>query len=90
MNDLVQKEYMDILAEEIRKEIDAELMFELFKTRGWHPVTDCRNLSFNYTALKHVEKWLTTMCAGKYHIKCHTDYIFELPEDAVMFKLKWS
>ncbi len=85
-----QEEYMDILAEEIRKEIDAEIMFELFKTQGWYPVEDCQNLSFNHKALKQVEEWLTTMPAGKYHIKSHTDYIFQLKEDALMFKLKWT
>jgi len=84
------KEYEDILAEEIRKEIDAEILFSMYKTFGWHPVVDCRNLSFNHALLKQVEEWLTTMPRGKYHIKSHTDYIFQLQEDAMMFKLKWS
>lgn len=86
----LSNDIMDILAEEIRKEIDAEVLFQLFKNQGWHPIVNCRNLSFNHTALKEVEQWLTTMTSGKYHIKSHTDYIFELQEDAVMFALKWS
>jgi len=89
MNSL-SDEIMDIMAEEIRKEIDAEILFEMFKQSGWYPVVDCRNLSFNHSALKEVERWLTTSCAGKYHIKSHTDYIFERKEDALMFSLKWS
>jgi hypothetical protein len=84
------KEYEDIVAEEIRKEIDAEILFSMYKMFGWHPVVDCQNLSFNHDLLKQVEEWLTTMPQGKYHIKSHTDYIFQLQEDAMMFKLKWS
>jgi hypothetical protein len=90
MNNLMENEYIDKLAEDIRKEIDAELMFELFKTRGWYPVEDCQDLSFNYTALKEVEHWLTTSPAGRYHIKNHTTYIFERQDDAMMFALKWQ
>lgn len=90
MSNFMENEYMDILAEEIRKEIDAELIFELFKSRGWYPVDDCHRLNFNQPLLKQVEEWLTTMPKGKYHIKSHTVYIFELQEDALMFKLKWS
>jgi hypothetical protein len=86
----LQDKYADILAEEMRKEIDAEIMFEMFKTNGWYPVEDCRNLSFNYTALKQVDEWLTVTCSGRYHVKGHSDYIFELHTDAVMFKLRWS
>jgi hypothetical protein len=81
---------MDILSEEIRKEIDAGVMFDMYKELGWHPVVDCKNLSFNHKALKDVEHWLTTICAGSYHVKSHTDYIFERQDDAMMFSLKWS
>lgn len=88
--DLLDDKYMDILAEEIRKEIDAEILFDLFKKQGWHPVEDCDNLSFNKPLLDGVEYWLTNMCVGRYHIKNHTTYIFELQEDAMMFRLKWS
>lgn len=90
MNNLMKNEYMDILAEEIRKEIDAEVMFEMLKDKGWYPVVGCRNLSFNRTALTQIQEWLTSGCLGKWHIKSHTDYIFERQEDAVMFALKWS
>lgn len=82
-------EIMDIMAEEIRKEIDAEVLFEMFKRNGWYPVVDCKNLSFNKPMLDQVEHWLRTMCVGKYHIKSHTDYIFERQDDAMMFSLKW-
>lgn len=89
MTDL-QDEMTRILAEEIQKEIDAGVMFEMYKSLGWYPVEDCRDLSFNRSVLTQVEAWLTTMTVGKYHIKSHTDYIFELKEDAMMFKLKWT
>lgn len=89
MTDL-QDEMMRVLAEEIQKEIDAGVMFEMYKSMGWYPVEDCRNLSFNHLALKQVEEWLNTMCSDSYHIKSHTDYIFKSKEDAMMFKLKWS
>lgn len=91
MNDnLMKNEYMDILAEEIRKEIDAEILFEIYKSNGWYPVEGCRNLSFNHKALTAVQDWLTEGCIGKWHLKSHTDYIFERQEDAMMFALKWS
>lgn len=90
MNNLMQNEYMDIMAEEMRKEIDAEVMFLMLKDLGWYPVEGCRNLSFNRPALTAIQEWLTSGCEGKWHIKSHTDYIFELQSDAMMFTLKWS
>jgi len=89
MNQLPDK-IMDIMAEEIQKEIDADILFEMYKSNGWYPVENCRNLSFNRPALTAVQEWLTTGCAGKWHIRSHTDYIFEKKEDAMMFALKWS
>jgi hypothetical protein len=86
----LEDELMDILAEEIAKEIDAEILFSMYKNMGWYPVENCHNLSFNHTALKQVELWLTTICSDAYHIKSHTDYIFKSKEDALMFQLKWS
>lgn len=90
MNNLMQNEYMDILAEEIRKEIDADVLFQMLKQQGWYPVVGCRNLSFNRSALTAIQEWLMSGCQGKWHIKSHTDYIFERQEDAMMFALKWS
>ena len=89
MNSL-SDEIMDIMADEIQKEIDAEVMFNIFKSAGWYPVVDCKNLSFNKPLLDQVEAWLTTMCVGRYHIRSHTDYIFERQDDAMMFSLKWQ
>lgn len=89
MNNLMKNEYMDILAEEIRKEIDAEILFDILKENGWYPVVSCRNLSFNRKVLAEVQEWLASKCIGKWHIKSHTDYIFERQEDAMMFSLKW-
>ena len=86
----ITNDVMDILAKEIQKEIDAEIMFNVLKDSGWYPVADCKNLSFNKPLLYEVERWLTTMCQGKYHIKSHTDYIFERQDDAMMFSLKWQ
>lgn len=85
----LQDEMMDVLAKEIQKEIDAEVMFEMYKQIGWYPVVDCKNLTFNKPLLDQVEQWLSTVCTGKYHIKSHTDYIFERQDDAMMFSLKW-
>ena len=64
-------------------------MFEMFKQSGWYPVVGCKNLTFNKPLLDQVEQWLSTVCTGKYHIKSHTDYIFERQDDAMMFSLKW-
>lgn len=86
----LEKEMMRAFAEELQKEIDASVMFDMYKELGWYPVENCHNLSFNHPALKQVEAWLTDMATGKYHIKSHTDYIFEKQEDALMFQLKWS
>jgi hypothetical protein len=86
----LQDEIMHKLASDIQKDIDALVLFEMYKDLGWYPVEDCKNLSFNKPALDQVEQWLTNICAGKFHIKSHTDYIFELQGDAMMFKLKWA
>ena len=86
----INEEIMEILADEIQKEIDASILFDLYKGNGWHPVVDCKNLTFNRSELQEVEVWLTTICSGKYHVKSHTDYIFEKQEDAMMFRLKWA
>ena len=86
----LEEKYMDILAEEIQKELNAEILFNIYKANGWYPVENCRNLSFNRSALAAVQDWLTEGCIGKWHLKSHTDYIFERQEDAMMFALKWS
>lgn len=83
------EEIAAIMADEIRQEIDAEILFDIYKSNGWYPVEKCLNLSFNREALTAVQEWLTTGCAGRWHIKSHTDYIFERQEDAMMFALKW-
>jgi hypothetical protein len=90
MTNSLSDELMDKMAGDIQKEIDAIVMFNFFKQAGWYPVVNCKNLSFNHSALKEVELWLTTMCGGEYHIKSHTDYIFKRQDDALMFSLKWQ
>jgi len=90
MTEGLEEKYMKILAEEIRKEVDADILFKMYKSNGWYPVENCRNLSFNRAALTEIQEWLTSGCIGKWHIKSHTDYIFERQEDAMMFALKWS
>jgi hypothetical protein len=89
MNKLPDK-IIDIMAEEIQKEIDAEILFQIYKAGGWYPVEKCHNLTFNKPALTAVQDWLIEGCIGQWHIKSHTDYIFERQEDALMFALKWS
>ena len=90
MTSSLEDEILSMMANEIQKEIDASVLFEMYKDLGWYPVEACKNLSFNKPALDQIEQWLTNLCEGKYHVKSHTDYIFELQGDAMMFKLKWS
>ena len=86
----LSEEYYRLMAEEIQKEIDNSVMFDILLETGWHPVRANRNLNFNKPLLDKVSTWLANSCKGKHHKKSHDEYIFELYEDAVLFALKWS
>jgi hypothetical protein len=79
IDDTVQADFMRTLQEEI----DAEIMFDLLKQKGWHhveldtPVDD-----------QVATRWLSKNASGKHHGRWQ-NWLFENEKDAVMFSLRW-
>ena len=41
-----------------------------------------------YHAMGEIDNWLSTQCQGRYDRLGHV-FVFELPEDATLFTLRW-
>jgi hypothetical protein len=81
-----EEDMMDIMAEEIQKEIDAEIMSNILVESGWTPV------KFHYKSNEHandVTFWLMETCNGKWH-RYGSAYLFKDKQDAEWFILRWT
>jgi glutathione synthase/RimK-type ligase-like ATP-grasp enzyme len=83
----LEQELTESLAKEFRKTMDFDLMCDIMvDVRGYVVV------EVNYGPTQHwsdVMAWADSTCSGEY--KEHNGkWLFELEEDATMFKLKWA
>lgn len=81
----ISEEFMTILAEDMKKDIDFRVLCELLVQSGWTkvelPYFDSRNHSID------IADWAFDNCGE--HKQYATTYIFESAKDATAFALKW-
>lgn len=95
MNDTIDGKMMQILAEEIAKEIDQEIINgiarETLMKQGWVKAsftTDRFVFPFEYR-LDEVSAWIHTNATGEYKI-FGKEFWFQRKKDLTAFILKWS
>jgi hypothetical protein len=80
-----EEEMMDILAEEIRKEIDEGIISNILVETGWTPV---QFYFKNGEQAVDVQIWLAGTCTDDYR-RLGSDYLFKSKQDAEWFILRW-
>jgi hypothetical protein len=80
-----EEEMMDIMAEEIRKEIDEGIISNILVESGWTPV---KFYFKNGPQATDIQIWLAGTCTGDYR-RLGSDYVFENKQDAEWFMLRW-
>lgn len=76
---------IDILTEEINKEIVAEVAIESLLRKNWYLVTIAD------PSLPHdgIGPWIQSNIKGEWRAYIGGRYVFEFENDAVLFKLRW-
>ena len=77
---------MSVLAQEIQREMDFEVLVALLIETGWHEVNLSRLDSRNHAV--DIHEWLDKNCREKYH-SMGSKFIFKSHKDATLFALKW-
>lgn len=79
-------EVCDILSDEIQREIDNGIMFEMLEGCGWHPVKLNRFNSREHSV--DVSDWLDKNNIRDFWAN-GSQFLFKHHRDAVLFALKW-
>lgn len=74
-------------AKEIQSDIDREVLWSMLTQMGWIRVMLDRFTDNNHAI--DITLWLEDNCQGNYE-RHGRDFLFERPEDAIMFILKWK
>ena len=77
---------MDVLVDDVAKEIDFSVMADNLVSCGWS-IVDLPPFNSNYTKSTIVD-WAYEHCQGSFEY-FGVRYIFENKEDALLFRLKW-
>jgi len=85
-SDILSDQYAGMLADEIQKEIDNEIMIDMLVLGGWTKV-ELERLKDRYESID-IEQWIDENCTGK-HAKLGRTFVFEKKQDAEWFILKW-
>lgn len=87
-NSILEKEIIEAKATEMQQEIDREILWSMLAEMGWTRANyHQRNLTTE-SRVKEIQDWVKAHAQGSY--ECYyTDFIFEDPQDAVWFELKW-
>ncbi len=83
---LLSDEYAGMLADEIKNQIDNEIMIDMLVLGGWTKV-ELERLSGRHESID-IEEWINENCTGK-HTKLGRTFVFEKKQDAEWFILKW-
>lgn len=84
----LEEELADILAKEMAREIDEELMSDMMvAAMGWTKVKN--HYYYNNRHAVDIANWLEENCQGEYK-RMAGSFLFELEKDATMFILRWS
>jgi hypothetical protein len=86
-SDILSDEYAGMMADEIQKEIDNEILIDMLVLGGWTKV-ELERLKDRHESVD-IEIWIHENCTGKYS-KLGRTFVFEKKQDAEWFILKWS
>ncbi len=82
-----EEEMMDILAEEIRKEIDDEIMVDMFKMQGWTVVKLPRLNNMMHAV--DIDNWCVENAGPGMWNKFGATFMFKESKHAEWFMLRW-
>lgn len=85
-SDILSDQYAGMMADEIQKEIDNEIMIDMLVLGGWTKV-ELERLKGRHESID-IEEWVNENCTGK-HTKLGRTFVFEKKQDAEWFILKW-
>jgi hypothetical protein len=80
-------DFADILAEEMKNEIDREILGKILIAQGWTLVTFNREPRMSDLADFYI--WINDNITAKYVDLLHA-IVFESAEDAMLFKIRWA
>lgn len=79
--------YINKLSDELRQEIDFELLSDILSVQGWTPV---EFTPFTYSKQANdIADWAGQYCMGKWR-HCGVKFVFERAADATAAILKWQ
>jgi hypothetical protein len=84
MSKSISKELSDMLADEIRKEIDFEIMTRMLCEQGW---IQCK--SADHYSRVDIKEWADKHCGGKIQ-GLGSNWLLSNEKDVILFILKWS
>jgi hypothetical protein len=80
-------DFADILAEEIKNEIDREVLGKILINQGWTLVTFNREPLMSDLGDMYI--WINDNTTAK-HVDLLHAIVFESAEDAMLFKIRWA
>jgi hypothetical protein len=83
----IEDEIIKLLADEIAKEQDASMLYELYKNIGWYEVKP-RDWHDRDRAAE-IWQWCRDHLASEYYSSSGLGYLFAQESDAMMFTLRW-
>ncbi len=86
-SDILSDQYASMLADEIKNQIDNEIMIDMLVLGGWTKV-ELERLKDRYESID-IELWIDENCTGK-HTKLGRTFVFEKKQDAEWFILRWQ
>lgn len=81
----IDDEIYDHMASEVAREIDAHVLYDVFKDSGWISVTLD---PWKIKSLQEIEQWIKEHCTGPSH-RSGNNMLFKLADDAAWFNLRW-
>lgn len=83
----LEEEYAAIISAEIAKEIDAEILFNLFCHSGWHT---CEIDPWKHNSQAGVVQWCKQYAGEKAWAKTGNQFAFKDARVATMFRIRWA
>jgi hypothetical protein len=83
----LEEEIINKAGEEIAREIDREVLWNMLKGMGWRRVMLNRFTDNNHAV--DITHWLAANCKNSFE-RSGADFIFESEVDAVNFTLRWQ
>lgn len=84
----LQDQILDDLADSMRKDIDDAFRFEVARTIGWQYVAISRLQDNNHAV--DITHWLVENVKDNTYYRNGREFVFEDPQDAVLFTLRWA